>query len=138
MSPWSSVIRAGAEAVIDDLVKRDEAWTSARAAKLASTPSRIRRRRPASRSSARAGLFDSETEQIVPDVTVVIAGDRIAAVGDASTPIPPGARVVDAAGKTLLPGLWDMHVHLGDADGILDLAAGVTTVRDVGNDLRLR
>src|SRR5262249_39251208 len=32
------------------------------------------------------------------------------------------------------PGLWDMHAHLGDADGVLDIASGVTTVRDVGND----
>jgi len=38
-------------------------------------------------------------------------------------------------GRTLLPGLWDMHVHLSDVDGILDLAAGVTTVRDMGNDM---
>ena len=42
--------------------------------------------------------------------------------------------VIDATGKTLLPGLWDMHAHVGDNDGLLNLAAGVTTVRDLAND----
>jgi imidazolonepropionase-like amidohydrolase len=42
--------------------------------------------------------------------------------------------VIPAAGKTILPGLWDMHVHTVDEDGILHLAAGVTTVRDLAND----
>jgi imidazolonepropionase-like amidohydrolase len=42
--------------------------------------------------------------------------------------------IIDATGKTLLPGLWDMHAHVGDNDGLLNLAAGVTTVRDLAND----
>ena len=42
--------------------------------------------------------------------------------------------IIDATGKTLLPGLWDMHAHVNDNDGLLNLAAGVTTVRDLGND----
>jgi imidazolonepropionase-like amidohydrolase len=49
-------------------------------------------------------------------------------------PVPAGAEVVDGAGKTLLPGLWDMHTHNSPLDGLMHLAAGVTTVRDMGND----
>ncbi len=41
---------------------------------------------------------------------------------------------VDGKGKTLMPGLWDMHGHLGKNDGLLNIAAGVTSVRDVGNN----
>ena len=41
---------------------------------------------------------------------------------------------VDAAGRVLLPGLFDMHGHLGRWDGGLNIATGVTTVRDMGND----
>jgi imidazolonepropionase-like amidohydrolase len=48
--------------------------------------------------------------------------------------VPEGAEVVDAKGKTLLPGLWDSHVHLSSLDGLLHLAAGVTSVRDLAND----
>jgi len=44
------------------------------------------------------------------------------------------AEVIDATGKTLLPGLWDMHAHVTDNDGLLNLAAGVTSVRDLAND----
>jgi imidazolonepropionase-like amidohydrolase len=71
------------------------------------------------------------------DAVVVVEGERIAAVGPAdSTPIPAGAEVLDASGATILPGLWDMHAHLRHADwGPAYLAAGVTTARDLGNDL---
>ena len=61
--------------------------------------------------------------------------------GDKSRPCAPklappaGSEVLDAEGKTVLPGLWDMHVHLDDDDGLLQLAEGITTVRDLGNDL---
>ena len=74
-----------------------------------------------------------------PDSTVVITGGRIRAVGPSgSTTIPAGARVVDAAGKFLIPGLWDMHGHLTDAteDAFpLLILNGVTGVRDMGGDL---
>ena len=94
-------------------------------------------RRPAGGIAIRgARLFDPETGKSRPGTTVVIAGDRIRAVGpDGKVRIPAGAEVVDARGKTLLPGLWDMHQHLTPTDGLLDIAAGVTTARDMGNDL---
>ncbi|MGO9830903.1 MAG: amidohydrolase family protein [Myxococcaceae bacterium] len=73
------------------------------------------------------------------DTTVVIVGDRIVTVGSAgATKVPPGAQVVDARGKYLIPGLWDMHVHLSKVGpGVLPIlvAAGVTDVRDLGGDL---
>jgi imidazolonepropionase-like amidohydrolase len=53
---------------------------------------------------------------------------------DGEVAVPDGAEVIDAKGMALLPGLWDMHVHLGETDGVLDIAAGVTSVRDLGND----
>jgi amidohydrolase family protein len=81
-----------------------------------------------------ANLFDSVRGAIVPGTTIVIQGDRIAAVGPDAI-APPGATVIDATGKTVMPGLWDMHVHLQPGDGLLDIAAGVTTVRDMANDI---
>ena len=73
------------------------------------------------------------------DQTVVARGARIAAVGPArSTPVPRDARVVEARGKFLIPGLWDMHVHTSVVGGraILGLyiANGVTGVRDMAGD----
>jgi imidazolonepropionase-like amidohydrolase len=67
--------------------------------------------------------------------TVVIAGERIAAVGAASeVKIPPGACVVDARGQYLIPGLWDLHVHLKYAtDDVLPVfvAYGITGIREL-------
>ena len=133
VSPWFSVIRSGAEAAIPALVADDQAWSAARDAKLAA---RLAHRPPRGQLAiTHARLFDSEHRRVVSDVTVVIDGDRITAVGDATTAVPPDAQVIDAHGRSLLPGLWDMHVHLFDGHGVLDLASGVTTVRDMGNDL---
>jgi imidazolonepropionase-like amidohydrolase len=78
-------------------------------------------------------------------LTVIVEGDRIAEVGRRpALRIPDGARVVDATGKFLIPGLWDMHVHTAFGDwfpGARDIALplfvanGVTGVRDMGGDL---
>src|SRR6185312_5946460 len=68
---------------------------------------------------------------------VVVAGRQIQAVQSLDIKLPPGIRVVEGAGKFLIPGLWDAHVHLTKA-GILSLplfiANGVTSVRDMGSD----
>lgn len=72
------------------------------------------------------------------DATVLVEGDRIVAVGPrAEVRIPDHARRIEAAGRTLIPGLFDMHVHLSKARASslgLFVANGVTTVRDVGGD----
>jgi imidazolonepropionase-like amidohydrolase len=83
-----------------------------------------------------ATLIDGTGSAALPDAVVVIEGDRIKAVGPRNkVTIPKGATVVDAHGKFLLPGLWDMHAHFEQVEwGPTYLAAGVTTVRDVGNE----
>jgi hypothetical protein len=72
-----------------------------------------------------------------PDMTVVVAGNKIASVGPASAAtVPKGTRVVDGRGKFLIPGLWDMHVHLGNASEAalpVLIAYGITGVRDMGS-----
>jgi imidazolonepropionase-like amidohydrolase len=81
-------------------------------------------------------LFDAASATIVHDQTVITRGNRISSVGPAaSAEVPAGAQLIDGRGKTLLPGLWDMHAHVADNDGLLNLAAGVTTVRDLANDI---
>jgi imidazolonepropionase-like amidohydrolase len=70
--------------------------------------------------------------------TVVITGDRITALGpSAQVEVPAGATVIDGAGKWVMPGLADMHVHLWNKDDLtLFLAAGVTTVRNMSGEPR--
>jgi hypothetical protein len=79
-----------------------------------------------------ARVLDVEKGAWLQDQTVIIQGDRIAAVG-AGLRVPDGAETIDLHGQAVLPGLWDMHQHFSDADGVLDVASGVTSGRDVGN-----
>jgi imidazolonepropionase-like amidohydrolase len=83
-----------------------------------------------------ATLIDGNGGTPVADSVVTVVGDRIEQVGTRQTvAIPTGATVVDVSGKFLLPGLIDVHVHYFEWMGDLFLAHGVTTVKDVGNDL---
>ena len=90
-------------------------------------------------------MVDPGTTSVRADQVVVVRGDRIATVaGAVGYVVPDHARVINATGRFLIPGLWDMHVHSafgdwfpGGRDVILPLyiANGVTGVRDMGGDL---
>src|SRR5688572_32813087 len=59
-------------------------------------------------------VVDVEQGKLVPSQRVVIANTRIQAIGDSqAVELPTGAQVVDARGKYLMPGLWDVHIHPG-------------------------
>jgi predicted amidohydrolase YtcJ len=78
-------------------------------------------------------LYDSDARKFREHETVVVENRRIADVGT-SVEVPASAQVIDGAGKTLVPGLWDNHQHYGDdSTGPLLLASGITSVRDPGN-----
>ena len=133
VSPWFSVVPEGWESAIEPLIAKQEESDRTRDARnakeLAHAP-------PAGGVAyTHARVLDVERGAWLADRTVIVTGDTIRSITPAaSAKVPPGASVVDLTGKALLPGLWDMHAHLGDADGALDIASGVTTVRDVGND----
>ncbi len=89
-------------------------------------------------------LIDATGSPAQPDMTVVITGERITTLGRTSKVRPPkGAQVIDASGKFLIPGLWDMHTHLSFYADTKQppftafpalIANGVTGVRDMGGD----
>ena len=90
-------------------------------------------------------IIDVARGLALPNMTVVIEGDHIAQVEKSgAVSLPAGAQIVDAAGKFLIPGLWDMHVHTIFGDWFpggreialpLFIANGVTGIRDMGGDL---
>jgi imidazolonepropionase-like amidohydrolase len=129
---WYSVVREGWQAAIPALLEAQEAaekvWLESLAASLT--------HRPAGPLAFRgATVLDAEAAVERRGWTVLVEGDRIVAAGpDAEVPVPENAEVIEARGKTLLPGLWDMHVHVSREQGLLHLAAGVTSVRDLAND----
>jgi len=77
-------------------------------------------------------VFDPAARTSTAGRNVVVYRGRI--VGLRNETPPPQAVVIDGAGGTLLPGLFDSHAHMSDWDGFLHLASGVTLVRDPGND----
>jgi len=92
-------------------------------------------------------VIDPAGSQVRPDVTVIIEGNRIRAIKTSDRmPAPGGAKIIDGHGKFLIPGLWDMHVHIAgiSADPAwsqevllpLFVANGITGIRDMGGDLK--
>ena len=126
-------IREGYESALGDLVGR--AGTDGMSA-LAELSKGISGSRASTLAIVGGTLIDGTGAAPIPDAVVVIHNGRIVAVGPRSkVKIPNHANVVDAQGKTILPGLWDMHAHFEQVEwGPIYLAAGVTTVRDCGNE----
>ena len=96
---------------------------------------------PADVAIVGAQLIDGMGGDPVADSVLLIRGDRVVAAGTrADTGVPAGAEIVDGAGKTVIPGLVDMHVHyFGDRAAIerqfrTQLYFGVTTARSIGAD----
>ena len=80
-------------------------------------------------------MFDSVAGKYLPDRAVLIADGRVAAVGaGGSVEAPAGATVIDGRGRTLTPGLWDAHQHVGDDWNLLqNVATGMTNYRSPGS-----
>ena len=132
VSTWNSIIQEGWEGAVADLLKEQDKFDNVRSKKLAQT---LAHKSKGPLVFMHANLFDSDSAQVLPNRTVVITGNRITAVGaDGQVPLPKNAETIDAAGKTLMPGLWDMHVHIATGDGLLYMACGVTSIRDMAND----
>lgn len=81
-----------------------------------------------------ARVFDSEAATLGPASDLLIANGRIVSISGANEETAAADQVIDAGGRVLTPGLFDMHGHTSAWQGGLHLAAGVTTVRDMGND----
>jgi len=129
---WQMVVRRGFESAAAELIAAELASSRTRHSVLAARLGRMPRGPVA---IIHANLFDAVERRMKPSQTVIVRGDRITMVGnDGSVTVPAAAQIIDAANRTLLPGLWDMHVRVQDDDGLLHLAAGVTTVRDMAND----
>ncbi len=81
-----------------------------------------------------ANLFNPISGQVESKANIFINDGKIEDVTYGEAIIPNGFENIDAKGKFVMPGLWDMHVHYGGpSEGLLHLSCGVTNVRDMGN-----
>jgi len=81
-----------------------------------------------------ARVFDSERATLGSASDLLLQDSRIIAISPAGDEKRKADHVIDAKGRVLLPGLFDMHAHTSFWEGGLHLAAGITTIRDMGND----
>src|SRR5262245_21607374 len=133
VSSWFSTFQAPLEQAIPKLQEAQQAadnvWSERLAAQLAHVPK-------GDLLIHNARLFDPRDLSVTPGMSVLVRGDRIIRVGpDSDLKRSPGTEVIDAHNRFLMPGLWDNHQHFSDIDGPLDLANGVTSARDMANDM---
>ena len=131
VSPEVVVVREGYEAEEVRLRKFAADWSTERFSAIQRDvahnyggPTRIRNVR----------VFDPKTSALTAPVSVLVNGKHIAAIESVDSPSTPGETTIDAAGGTLVAGMYEMHGHLGQEEALMNVLAGVTSVRDMGND----
>ncbi len=130
VSSWSSLIREGWDASAKTLLDAQKRWRDESNHAMTKRLMHDEGPRIAIRNVA---IFDPKTMKTsAPDRMVTIRGNRIERVGPVTT---TDAYTIDGQGRVLMPGLWDMHQHFSEVDGLLDIANGVTGARDLGNDV---
>jgi len=84
-------------------------------------------------------MYDADAERFLKNRYVLTNGGKIVSVGTAvPAKLPAGTRKIDGAGKTLVPGLWDSHMHVSDDfQTVSELALGVTSCRNPGGPIEL-
>ncbi len=131
VSGWSGLIRQGFESGYGALLTVQDEDDNARSATLAK---QLVHHPSGDLVITNVTVFDSPNAKTVPAQRVTVRGERIVSVeAEHGQPVAAGAQVINGSGKMLLPGLWDMHQHLSSDNAFLDVAAGITTIRDLGN-----
>jgi hypothetical protein len=135
ISGWSSTILEGHSDLIGELKELqdelEQEYFLQQAKKLTEKPTE-----PVAIKNV--NVLDVKNGKIVKGQTVLIENGKISSIGKAKKVVVPAhAIIIDGANKTLMPGLWDNHVHYDISQGLYHLAAGVTNVKDMGNSLDL-
>lgn len=135
ISGWSSTILEGHSDLIAELKELqdelEEEYFYQQAKKLTEIPTE-----PVAIKNV--NVLNVESGKIIKGQTVIVEKGKITKIGKArKIVVPATAIVIDGANKTLMPGLWDNHVHYDISQGLYHLAAGVTNVKDMGNSLDL-
>ncbi len=128
---WLTVIETGWELVGERL---EQQQTDAAGATLRTLAERLRHPLPSPILIRNARVFDAEHAGLGAAEDVYINDGRIAAIYAAGSSAQEAASVIDAGGRVLLPGLFDMHDHESRWSAMQQIAGGVTTARDMGND----
>lgn len=133
---WMGLVKQGNREILPVLQEIQDREDNNRQNELAKS---LTHELPANWLIRNVSVVDVENGTLKPNQLVaVIDGSIVRVVDDMDTDLPVFGdlepKIIDGQGLTLIPGLWDMHTHLSMDDGLLHIAAGVTSVRDLGND----
>lgn len=134
VNEWQSTIRKGYEKYIEELLAIQKKYESNFYNTLAKTiPQKITQPLLIKNVS----VFDAVNAKLLAHKDVLVVNGLIKSITPTGAS-PVNTKIIDGIGKTLLPGLWDMHVHFSsNIDGVLHMAAGITHVRDMGSSPKL-
>ncbi len=128
---WISVIRAGYEHLKSELFEMNEAYSQGY---FKSVREKVTQDIGGGLVITNLNVFNPATGATRSNVAVIMKAGRIIDIVEGNDAIPQEYRSIDGQGQFAMPGLWDMHVHYRDGlNGVLHLACGVTSVRDLGN-----
>jgi imidazolonepropionase-like amidohydrolase len=131
VAPGFAVIEAGWDEQADKLLKLQQ---TAENTLLKSLADKYTKRVDGLTVIRNVRFFDAEKAVMKPASDVYVYRGKIASIFPANSPSRSAATVIDGTGKTLLPGLFDMHGHTSAWDSVMQIAGGVTSLRDMGND----
>lgn len=126
-----SMLEDGAQGAILELSRRQKA---AEARMLTDVAQKLQHPLPGLTVVRNARIFDSDKATVGQPSDIYLLRGRITAVLPAGSPTRAADHTLDAAGRIVLPGLFDMHGHVDRWSGALNISTGVTSVRDMGND----
>ncbi|MEO5932893.1 MAG: amidohydrolase family protein, partial [Duganella sp.] len=126
-----NALEEGWENVIPELAKRQKV---AESKMLADVAAKLQHPLPGLTLVKNARVFDSDKATVGAPSDIYILRGRITSVQPAGSPARDVANTIDAGGRIVLPGLFDLHGHVDRWSGALNISTGVTSVRDMGND----
>jgi len=130
---WFATIRQGFEGSLKGLQDAQQAVEQERWAELAK---QFTHKPEGDLIIKNVSVFDALNGKVLVNQRLTIKGQTIAAVDDErAQSVPAKAQVLDGTGRMAIPGLWDMHQHLYAESAYLDVAAGITTIRDLANSV---
>lgn len=134
VSPWNDIIMNGRESLRAELRRINDSVSNSR---LEQQSAELLKKSFNKVALFNCNYVDVEKGILISNKTIFISNGRIEKITDTSAIIAPDYKRINASNKTVMPGLWDMHAHTFPGEGNNYLANGITSIRDLGNNLQL-